>query len=57
MAETMRRVSGLARPAYVLDIPGGFGKIPLGEQAVAPDAEGGWRLMDASGRLHPYRDD
>jgi len=55
-AELMRRVSGLARPAYVLDIPGGYGKIPLGAEAAAPDGEGGWRLTDAAGRLHRYRD-
>ena len=57
VAEMMRRVSGLARPAYVLDIPGGYGKIPLGEQAAAPDGAGGWLLRDASGRRHSYRDD
>ena len=24
------RLSGLAQPTYVLDIPGGFGKVPVG---------------------------
>ena len=56
VAELMRRVSGLARPAYVLDIPGGYGKIPLGSEAAAPDGAGGWRLEDSTGRIHPYRD-
>ena len=57
VADMMRRVSGLARPSYVLDIPGGYGKISLAEQAAAPDGVGGWRLVDPAGRLHSYRDD
>jgi lysine 2,3-aminomutase len=31
------RVSGLAQPTYVLDIPGGYGKVPIGPNAVAGD--------------------
>ena len=57
VAEMMRRVSGLARPAYVLDIPGGYGKIPLGPEMAAPDGAGGWLLEDPAGRAHSYRDD
>ena len=53
----MRQVSGLARPAYVLDIPGGYGKIPLGAEAASDDGEGAWRLTDPAGRTHAYRDD
>ena len=44
------RVSGLCQPTYVLDIPGGYGKVPIGP-ALPPDpsADGvedtaGWRL-------------
>ncbi|MFT4097563.1 MAG: lysine-2,3-aminomutase-like protein [Rhodoblastus sp.] len=55
-AAMMRQVSGLARPAYVLDIPGGYGKIPLTQEAAAPDGAGGWLLNDPSGRAHAYRD-
>jgi lysine 2,3-aminomutase len=51
MAELRRRVSGLALPAYVLDIPGGHGKVPL-EGSHGPDREG--RVMDAFGRRHRY---
>jgi lysine 2,3-aminomutase len=43
------RLSGLAQPTYVLDIPGGAGKVPIGPNMVEP---GGVR--DASGHLHPY---
>lgn len=51
MAEVRRRVSGLALPAYVLDIPGGFGKVPVGPD-YGPDAKG--RVRDPDGRDHHY---
>jgi len=46
------RLSGLAQPTYVLDIPGGAGKVPIGPNMVEP---GGVR--DSAGRLHPYEHD
>ncbi len=51
MAELRRRVSGLALPAYVLDIPGGHGKVPLGPDH-GPDTQG--RVQDGLGRAHRY---
>lgn len=41
------RVSGLAQPTYVVDIPGGHGKVPVGPSWL--EAEG---LRDPSGGLH-----
>ena len=50
-------VSGLCQPTYVLDLPGGFGKIPLCESAAVPGGtEGGYVLTDREGRRHVYRD-
>ncbi|MDE2579054.1 MAG: lysine-2,3-aminomutase-like protein [Hyphomicrobiales bacterium] len=49
------RVSGLARPAYVLDIPGGAGKIPVAESALRREGDT-WRARDAAGRAHDYAD-
>jgi len=46
------RLSGLAQPTYVLDIPGGAGKVPIGPDMIEP---GGVR--DSAGRLHPYEQD
>jgi len=43
------RLSGLAQPTYVLDVPGGAGKVPIGPNSVE---EGGVR--DPAGRLHAY---
>lgn len=51
------RISGLAQPAYMLDIPGGFGKAPVGESMVeyASD-EGAWLVEDWQGARHIYQD-
>ena len=51
MAQLRRRVSGLALPTYVLDIPGGHGKVPLGPDH-GPDAQG--LVLDGEGRPHRY---
>ena len=42
-------VSGLCQPAYVLDIPGGHGKVPVG-----PDYLSEGLVEDPSGRCHAY---
>jgi lysine 2,3-aminomutase len=47
------RYSGLCQPAYVLDLPGGHGKAPLGPAAVA-GIEGAWRIEDFRGGSHVY---
>jgi lysine 2,3-aminomutase len=49
------RVSGLCQPAYVLDLPGGHGKVPVAESYAAPgERAGGWVVEDPSGRKHRY---
>ncbi|MGE3781522.1 MAG: lysine-2,3-aminomutase-like protein [Alphaproteobacteria bacterium] len=49
------RVSGLCQPSYVLDIPGGGGKVPVGPCAVVPgSAAGTWVVTDRDGRRHAY---
>lgn len=53
--ELRRRVSGLAMPTYVLDIPGAFGKVPLTESAVTRNGDA-LSVRDPSGRLHAYDD-
>jgi lysine 2,3-aminomutase len=49
------RLSGLAQPSYVLDIPGGFGKVPLDSSQVEKTASG-YRIRDFEGRWHGYID-
>jgi lysine 2,3-aminomutase len=49
------RVSGLCQPTYVLDIPGGYGKVPIAPCAVTPGgASGGWIVEDGAGSQHDY---
>ncbi|WP_337997180.1 KamA family radical SAM protein [Oleispirillum naphthae] len=47
-------LSGLALPAYILDIPGGHGKVWATDAFVAPAADGGWNVRAPDGSLHPY---
>jgi lysine 2,3-aminomutase len=37
LAQLRGRVTGLAWPTYVLDIPGGYGKVPIGPDFLEPD--------------------
>lgn len=55
MAALRGRLSGIALPTYVLDIPGGFGKVPIGPDWLRPTPDG-WEVTDPSGRRHLYRD-
>jgi lysine 2,3-aminomutase len=48
------RVSGLAQPAYVLDIPGGFGKVPAGPGYVDMCGEAGAVVEDIHGVKRQY---
>ena len=64
-------VSGLCQPDYVLDIPGGFGKAPVGpaylshpdslSQALSPEREqhqeSRYRIIDYCGDVHRYPPD
>ncbi|OYW54819.1 MAG: lysine 2,3-aminomutase [Hyphomicrobium sp. 32-62-53] len=55
VSELHRRLSGIARPDYVLDLPGAFGKISLLSADVRLTADG-CEIRDAAGRIHVYRD-
>jgi lysine 2,3-aminomutase len=50
------RLSGLAQPTYVLDVPGGHGKVPVGPSYLADDP-GALRVEDAFGGQHRYPSD
>jgi lysine 2,3-aminomutase len=47
-------LSGLALPTYMLDIPGGFGKVPAGSSYLTVDGEGQTQVTDVNGQVHPY---
>jgi lysine 2,3-aminomutase len=48
------RISGLAQPTYVLDIPGGYGKAPLAASNVRPMGDGCYTVSDWRGEAHRY---
>jgi lysine 2,3-aminomutase len=63
LMRTLRgRVSGLCQPDYVLDIPGGHGKAPIGPNYLSQansgkselSSETGYRVVDYCGDVHLY---
>jgi len=48
------RVSGLCQPTYVLDLPGGHGKVPVGPGYLAGDLDGCVSVEDPWGKAHAY---
>jgi lysine 2,3-aminomutase len=48
------RLSGLCQPTYVLDIPGGYGKSPIGPNYLSRDKAGCTQVEDFNGELHGY---
>jgi lysine 2,3-aminomutase len=58
MRELRGRVSGLCQPDYVLDIPGGYGKAPVGPNYLEAMRELGadfrYRVTDYCGEVHLY---
>jgi len=49
------RVSGLCQPTYVLDIPGGYGKVSIAPCAITSQSlADGWIIEDGAGVRHPY---
>jgi lysine 2,3-aminomutase len=55
MRELRRRLSGLALPAYMLDIPGARGKIPIGP-AYLERRRDGYQATDPAGNTAVYAD-
>jgi lysine 2,3-aminomutase len=47
------RLSGLAQPTYVLDVPGGHGKVPIGPGYLGDDPDA-LLVEDAFGGRHRY---
>jgi len=54
MRELRGRVSGLCQPTYMLDIPGGAGKVPVGPSYVSPAIGGRHDVQADDGRRHAY---
>ena len=57
MRQLRGHLSGLAQPTYVLDLPGGHGKVPIGPDLLAPHTDGRHRVTDRNGAVHLYPPD
>lgn len=55
-AQLRGRVSGIALPKYILDIPGGFGKIDIAPPSIEIAADG-YTVTNFKGEKKPYRDE
>jgi len=56
MRELRTRLSGIAMPQYVIDIPGAHGKVPVGPSNVTQAGEGRYHISDSAGQTHLYED-
>ncbi|MBR0557795.1 lysine-2,3-aminomutase-like protein [Ciceribacter sp. L1K23] len=56
MRSLRSQLSGLCLPSYILDLPGGHGKVALGEDNVLRQEDGTYRILDRAGTEHRYRD-
>jgi lysine 2,3-aminomutase len=56
MQDLRARLSGLCQVHYMLEIPGGGGKMPLSPPYATPNDDGTWRLQSPDGRVVTYQD-
>jgi lysine 2,3-aminomutase len=56
MAQLRGHTTGYAVPTYVVDAPGGGGKIPVQAETVVGHDQETWRLRNWAGRIYTYRD-
>jgi lysine 2,3-aminomutase len=56
IARLRGRLSGLCQPTYMLDIPGGHGKVPAAEEYLQPAEDNSWVVKDWQGNTHIYHD-
>ncbi|TJX34925.1 MAG: KamA family radical SAM protein, partial [Mesorhizobium sp.] len=57
LVEALRaRLSGICNPIYVLDLPEGGGKVPLGPCHVEAQDGESWRIRGLDGKVRDYRE-
>ncbi|MFN0219212.1 MAG: lysine-2,3-aminomutase-like protein [Hyphomicrobium sp.] len=56
MRNLAQQLEPSSMPRYMLDIPGGFGKVDLMAPTVTDIGGGAWRVIDRFGAAHGYRD-
>ncbi len=50
------KLSGLCQPSYMLDIPGGYGKVSLSPGAIQKTTDGSYAIRDYLANSHVYQD-
>ncbi len=55
MAQLRGHTTGYAVPTYVIDAPGGGGKVPIQQDTVTGHADGIWNLRNWQGRTYTLR--
>ncbi len=56
LKELRARFSGICQPTYVLDLPGGFGKVPIHSNYILSTQETEYCIEDHNGDAHAYSD-
>ena len=54
MRDLQGKVSGLSLPHYMLDLPDGYGKIPVGYSHIEAGQDGVYFIKDPKGHVHQY---
>lgn len=58
MKQLRGRFSGICQPTYVLDIPGGYGKVPIGPNySIKHEHDEMYNIEDYQGNIHLYHED
>jgi len=55
-AELRQRLSGICNPTYVIDLPDGGGKVPLGPSHIEGRDGETWRIRGQDGKVRDYRE-
>jgi len=56
MAQLRGHTTGYAVPTYVIDAPGGGGKVPVQQETILGHEDGIWSLRNWQGRTYTYED-
>jgi lysine 2,3-aminomutase len=56
MRQLLGRLSGLCQPTYMLDIPGGFGKVPVTADFIERIDQATYHVTDYQGQTHIYKE-
>ncbi|MBL0849138.1 MAG: lysine-2,3-aminomutase-like protein [Candidatus Liberibacter ctenarytainae] len=54
VAQLKEKISGLCQPSYILDIPGGYGKIHLDHSQIHKRDDGSYDITDHNNMVHRY---